>query len=116
MYDIIRDSSFGQILRFFTRNKILLFLDELPGFELPSPTTSEKKIEIESEASTVTNIGQQSDESKLSLDEELAQRDNVSVARTVSRPVHPVMTSDGVILVDWYTTGLSKYAYLRRSC
>ncbi|KAF8863389.1 MFS general substrate transporter [Acephala macrosclerotiorum] len=105
MYDIIRDSSFGQILRLLARNKILLFSDELPGFKLPSPTTSEKRIEIESETSTVTNFGQRSDGSKLSLDEEQAQQaDDVSIARTVSRPVHPVMTSDGVILIDWYTT------------
>ncbi|CZR50664.1 related to FLR1-Putative H+ antiporter regulated by yAP-1 and involved in multidrug resistance [Phialocephala subalpina] len=104
MYDIIRDSSFGQILRFFSRNKMLPFSDELPGFELPSPTTEEKRIEGESEASTVSNFTQRSDESKLNLDEELARADNASIARTVSRPVHPVMTSDGVILIDWYTT------------
>lgn len=117
MYDIIRDSSFGQLLRLFTKNKILRYPDEFPGFQLPSPvitTTEEKGIECESEASTVANFGQQSDESNLDLDEERAQRDNVTVERTISRPVHPVMTPDGVILIDWYTTGTSNREYLGR--
>lgn len=106
MYDTIRDSSFGQALRFVTGNKTLLFPDELPNFELPSPTTEEKKIDYESEVSTITNCNRESKGNELDIDEELAQRADIEpIERTISRPIHPVMTSDGIILIDWYATG-----------
>ncbi|KAE8445003.1 hypothetical protein EG329_014009 [Mollisiaceae sp. DMI_Dod_QoI] len=105
MYDIIRDSSFGQVLRYFTGNRILLFPDELPGFELPSPTSEEKRIEYQSEASTIANFGKDVNGNDSSPDEEHAQGADIPVARTVSQPVHPVLTFNGIILVDWYTTG-----------
>lgn len=33
MTDIIRDSAFGQIVRLFSRRKVLLYPEERPGFE-----------------------------------------------------------------------------------
>ena len=36
MSDLIREAPIGQILRFVTRNKVLLYPEEKPGFELPT--------------------------------------------------------------------------------
>jgi DHA1 family multidrug resistance protein-like MFS transporter len=36
MYDLIRDSTLGQIVRYLSRNKYLLYPDEIPGFEHPA--------------------------------------------------------------------------------
>jgi DHA1 family multidrug resistance protein-like MFS transporter len=36
MADIIRDSTFGQLIRFVTGNKLLLYPEEIPGFQCPS--------------------------------------------------------------------------------
>ncbi|KUJ22347.1 MFS general substrate transporter [Mollisia scopiformis] len=107
MFDIIRDSSFGQLLRLIAKNKILLFSDELPDFELPSPTTEEKEIEHQSETSTITNDrrGSSGDKIDRDEDEELATRPDIEpIERTISQPIHPIVASDGIILVDWYTT------------
>jgi DHA1 family multidrug resistance protein-like MFS transporter len=35
MYDIVRDSSFGQIVRYLTRNKYLRYVEESEDFEHP---------------------------------------------------------------------------------
>lgn len=108
MYDIIRDSSFGQVLQYFARNKILLFPDELPNFELPSPTTEEKRIEYQSEVSTISNFGQEASQNEVVDAEKQAQQaDNLSITRAASRPIHPVITSEGIVLIDWYSTGMS---------
>jgi hypothetical protein len=46
------------------------------------------------------DIGQQSDGMDANL------RDiELSLKETVSRAIHPVLTSDGILLVNWYTTG-----------
>lgn len=50
MADIIRDAPLGQILRFVTGNRVLLYPEERPDFELPASYTtllnSSEKTEI----------------------------------------------------------------------
>ena len=36
MSDLMREAPIGQLLRFVTRNKVLLYPEEKPGFELPA--------------------------------------------------------------------------------
>jgi len=48
MADIIRDSTLGQLIRFVTGNKLLLYPEEVPGFQCPSSygeSVSEKQPE-----------------------------------------------------------------------
>lgn len=108
MYDIIRDSSFGQVLRYFAGNKILLFPDELPNFELQSPAPEEKAIEYQSEVSTIANLEQEASKTEaVDAEKQDQEADNLSVTSVASRQIHPVITSEGIILVDWLTTGMS---------
>jgi hypothetical protein len=103
MLDIIRDSSLGKVVRFATGNRVLHHLDEKPGFKLPSPIQEpEKEAEARSETSVTTN--DQNLEDKI----EAASRQSSggpAAAKTTSHPIHPVLTSEGFTLVDWYATG-----------
>ncbi len=40
MEGVIRDSAFGQLLRFVTRNRVLLYPEEKPGFQIPGSYTT----------------------------------------------------------------------------
>lgn len=133
MSDLIREAPLGQAIRFLTRNKVLKYPEEEPGFELPdvyravldkklsssTPVSSEsptppldvdkEKSSLERnpikdlEAGRLTRTKSRTDtmpytEERLDVDNQLA------LEKTKSKPIAPVKTSDGHILVDWYTT------------
>jgi DHA1 family multidrug resistance protein-like MFS transporter len=123
MYDLIREAPLGQAIRFLSRNKLLQYPEELPDFELPLQYQIWQNSEKTRPGSRATTGP---------LDEELSAEgtsDNLSMTRTRSRhyshaytserfqveqqlslqrtktiPITPQKTSDGIILVDWYTT------------
>jgi DHA1 family multidrug resistance protein-like MFS transporter len=104
MFDLLRDAPLGQIIRYATGNRVLLYPEERPNFELPksyngsTPTDSENV-----SGSTTPRPRIDSDENNLerqvTLNEQMPERiASIPVAITPSR------LKDGTILVDWYTT------------
>lgn len=137
MYDIIRDSPFGQIARFLTKNKYFQYVEEQDGFQHPyyGPNPFLKEIESHPVTDTTSNALPEGTASINSaregsggtttrfrvaiahVDVENRHAENPierivttqsyhEVQRTESRPIQPTQTSDGTILVDWYTTGI----------
>ncbi|KAM5529741.1 major facilitator superfamily transporter [Fusarium oxysporum f. sp. phaseoli] len=135
MYDIIRDSPFGQIARFLTKNKYFQYVEEQDGFQHPyyGPNPLLKEIESHPVTDTTSNAlpeGTASINSAREGSGGTTTRFRVAIAhgdvenrhaenpiervvtmqsyhevqRTESRPIQPTQTSDGTILVDWYTT------------
>lgn len=137
MNEVLRDSPFGQIVRFLSKNKYFQYAEERDGFQNPyyGSRTLEKEANIELpttaassnttlEATAATGLARSnSQEPKTEAplagttnDVENGQSDNPiervitmqshsEVQRIESRPIKPTTTSDGTILVDWYTTG-----------
>jgi DHA1 family multidrug resistance protein-like MFS transporter len=136
MKDIIRDSTLGQIVRFVTRNKVLQYPEDASEFAIPeyylTGPSVEKRNNIESLSNESSNadvdsmrIGETVDSSPTLMAQNVdvernaaepdllrartqteIQAEQLQVDRTVSRPIIPVKTVDGDILVDWYTTGI----------
>ena len=133
MSDLIREAPLGQVIRFLTRNKVLQYPEEKPDFELPDVyrTVLQEKFSSSRAASSESpNRPLDVDQEKLSLErnsakdlesgsltrtksrtettpyteERLEIEHELSLERTKSKPIAPVKTSDGHILVDWYTT------------
>lgn len=136
MKDIIRDSTLGQVLRFVMRNEVLQYPEEASEFTIPEYYLREHSIEKPSNSEPSSNefssadIGSADREETLNIslssrsqniDVERAAADpdlltartqtemwaeQLQVDRTVSRPIIPVRTADGDILVNWYSTGI----------
>ena len=131
MTDLVREAPVGQIIRWVTRNRVLQYPEELPDFKLPEAyrrVINEKEhahIRPASESSETPPLDKEItvDDSRHGTDLEAAlartksrtattpyTEDRLEVeaelalARTVTRPIAPTMTSDGTILVEWYTT------------
>jgi hypothetical protein len=91
MYDTLRDSALGQLIRLFSHKKVFLYADEEPGFVLLSPASdTEKQIESGSQAHA---------------DDTPDDENRSPLSKTAGHPIHPTLTSDGVVLVDWYIAG-----------
>ena len=143
MSDLIREAPIGQLLRFLTKNKILKYPEELPGFQLPetyntilnapdsekfAPSRSDsEKDEVNDkgledfptlqnhvttrsirsgdiEAPTAITRTRTRESTKAYTEERLEIEAELQVERTKSLAIAPKKTSDGNILVDWYTT------------
>lgn len=173
MSDLIRDSPIGQLIRFITKNRVLLYPEEKPGFQCPtcyanpdaaaqnlksaiasyssdsaglstddpadvekagvepaeeaeSPVsrqrpgvdrleTSESSLEraataqdFERRESLQTSLSRVGTRTALRQSETRADLENAFRAATLEKgptmPIIPQRTSDGTILVDWYTT------------
>ncbi|KAH8594646.1 major facilitator superfamily domain-containing protein [Bisporella sp. PMI_857] len=126
MADIIRDSSLGQVIRFVSRHKYLQYVEEHPDFELPGPVAELIDGKVKPDDAETSSVSDDSSSSSsihsssdidANIDVEKAethdlrpyfsrttQAEAVGPERVESRPIVPTVTSDGVILVDWYTT------------
>lgn len=122
MSDLFRESTIGQIIRYLSGNKYFQYPEERPDFELPeaynTALNSSNLKEKPSNSDTDSNqppIANRDPEAALtrtksreSTRQWTPDRANVerelSLERTKSVPVVPTKTSDGTILVDWYTT------------
>lgn len=115
-----RDTAAGYFIRLISGKRLLKYPEEIPGFSFPAPVDNEdsKSIGTLSEKSTPS--------SRLAADEkDLSESDGATPAAR-SPPtnaedvehgdhdetlegsmIHPVKTKDGIILVDWYSTGES---------
>ena len=116
MADIIRDSTFGQFVRFATNNRIFQYEDEKTGFEVPvailgrlNRVPVESKIEGMIDANDINledgTKGESSNSSSSGKEQEGLGQDELAVNETASQMVHPVGSENGIILVDWYSAG-----------
>ncbi|KAL5044748.1 hypothetical protein BDW71DRAFT_185314 [Aspergillus fruticulosus] len=119
--DVIRDSPFGLTVRFLTKNKRLLHIEETDAFHHPyyptiadeNATDAQKHYQSSSESTSRwsscdleradTNISK--DELDRNMIERLVtQQSYHELAKNQSRPIKPTETNGGLVLVDWYTT------------
>lgn len=127
MADLIREAPLGQLIRFVSANRLFKYPEESPDFELPphytitqpSPKPSHDyegsnadnaAIEFgfgdikDNQASlAITKTKSRQYTTPFSLERaETEQQLNMEKTQTLS--IIPQQTSDGIILVDWYTT------------
>lgn len=130
MVDLIREAPLGQALRWITGNRLFQYPEEKPGFELPAqyltqinpekhtqPILSPISTKSSNPARDDTTTSGDSDLEDLGIAKTKSRRDTepysserfnveqqLALERTKTLPITPKKTSDGVILVDWYTT------------
>lgn len=139
MYGMVRDSPFGQIVRFVTKNKYFRYPEEQEGFTHPYYTSDPFPKEAEAEQSTTSNAGLE-DAATLGSDKQddrnatgdvptsgsdedlennntenpiervITMQSQHEAHRTESRAIKPTQTGDGMIVVDWYTTGIKPFS------
>lgn len=136
MNEVLRDSPFGQIVRFLSKNKYFQYAEERDGFQNPyyGSQTLQKEVDTElpttaassnttleptatvlekpssQEVATKPPLAEatndvENGESENPIERVVTMQSQSEVQRTESRPIKPTTTSDGTILVDWYTTG-----------
>jgi len=116
--DIIRDAAVGQLVRFFTKKRLLRYQEEEPDFQVPAfydaanviPQSNdvltvdpEKQDDMSSGCSSATCTLNALDASALSSKAELDTTEQHDLQQTVSKPVIPEKLDDGTVLVTWYT-------------
>lgn len=117
MLDLIREAPLGQAIRFLSRNKLLQYPEERPGFQLPPEYLEKLSQDEKSKLSHTPNESPPSsdvDESDTSEslkneqgtynDDTVEAQRQLTLQRTKSVPIAPQKTEDGIVLVDWYTT------------
>ncbi|KAL5320280.1 hypothetical protein ACEPPN_011081 [Leptodophora sp. 'Broadleaf-Isolate-01'] len=134
MSDLIREAPLGQFLRWASRNKLFQYPEEKVGFVLPTQYITQLNSEKDATAKEQATVPMRATPSTLSsadftsLDSDLeglglgatktksradtmpysSERFEVeqqlALERTKTIPIVPKKTSDGIILVDWYTT------------
>jgi DHA1 family multidrug resistance protein-like MFS transporter len=122
MTDLIREAPLGQTIRFLTRNAFFKYPEEQPGFEIPrhyvSQHTSEKLVSASAPNDTMSLEGtSERDEESLTVgrtksraetapysNERVQIEQQSAIQRTMTIPITPAKTADGITLVDWYTT------------
>ena len=103
--DLLRDSSLGQIIRLLFGRKVLPYADERLGFQLPSHYTTVLRDETKSDSLSSESGPELTPPVDRVPDLEIPeQKEGLDLERTRSLPIVPVKTSDGVVLVDWWTT------------
>jgi len=159
MSALLRDAPIGQLIRWVTKNRVLQYPEEKPGFECPdcyqaqkpsyasdasTPITSPPVVPDIAEkledpltpganflataptardvdpfdhagaheslnSRTLSKVMTRHDMSKMNTRADIEQAytnamHQGSIKQQQSRPIMPEMTSDGIILVDWYET------------
>jgi len=124
MADMLRDSAMGQLLRLVKR-EWFPYPDErldykLPDYEAAIDQEQEKEKSLEqstpadnhesrsqAEERTESVLGQQPDLEILRLATTVTEGHGDNAAEhAASHALTPMKTSDGIVLVDWYTTGM----------
>ena len=146
MSDLLRDAPFGQLVRFFTGNRVFQYPEEKADFRCPNsykidglshhpnPDNINEKEETKEAKDTADESrpplaasapvpDKLSDSSSNDTDlerqatlgihrtntlpysnERLEIEQKMELEKSMSKPVVPVVTSDGTILADWYST------------
>lgn len=116
MYDLIRDSPFGQIVRIVTNNHYLQYAEEKDGFQHPYFVQKENEAEVPGPDASVNSQSLDSTE-ETDLEENGYAEDPIERLATLqslheqekpeNKPIKATTTSDGSILVSWYTTSMA---------
>ncbi|KAI5463908.1 major facilitator superfamily domain-containing protein [Mariannaea sp. PMI_226] len=121
MIDLVRETPIGQAIRLISRNRLLQYPEERADFELPPQYVAILK---ESEKSSDQNRSRSSggiithsaggdnlsDGTRSTVctapysNDRMRAEQELDLQRTKSIPIDPQRTTDGIILVDWYTT------------
>jgi DHA1 family multidrug resistance protein-like MFS transporter len=133
MADLIREAPFGQFLRLVSGRRILKYPEEVEGFELPvqykvlfETANDTQGLATHQNSTKSTSLpespGELTQEDKETLDgvsmtrtksrqytepfsaDRATVEGELELQRTKTIPIIPQRTSDGIILVDWYTT------------
>ena len=128
MDELFRETPAGRLIRLASRNRVLLYPEERPDFQIPSGYTqrdasSTLQGDHESEASPNTSSPEdgekEMDEPRGDIETGLGgnttepspdalQQDiltpGLALQKEASQPITPQKSKDGSILVDWYTT------------
>lgn len=100
MTELFRDTVAGFLIRIITAKKFVWYPEEIPGFKIPTPVGEDV-----SDDSTAKSVDEKDVGEKLSWssknDEDVEQGNVLQPA--LSQIIHPVVTKDGIILVDWYS-------------
>ncbi|KAF3403274.1 Caffeine resistance protein 5 [Talaromyces pinophilus] len=110
LHDVVRDAPLGQLLRYFTNNRLFQYPEEHPGFELPEAWVHmlsnaglpETKHNGSNTPSTVATL--RSDQNTIS--DTTGEKPDVEsgyVSEDKASYMTPKMANDGIILVDWYS-------------
>jgi DHA1 family multidrug resistance protein-like MFS transporter len=131
MKDIIRHSSFGQLIRLLIRMNSLRYPDETQdsqnpeGYKVDSNHAKEDNVQEGSYPTSISasNVDILNEEKKTGTATPVTECQDIEMSnigirlgrnlsthvpaeRIASCPVVPKRTSDGTILVDWYSTGM----------
>ncbi|KAK9319845.1 major facilitator superfamily domain-containing protein [Lipomyces orientalis] len=119
MADLIRDAPLGQIIRYLSHDRLLQYQDEKPDFQLPTGYSHPEKVadsppelqemadddddgqELHARLTRTSTAGQRVTSFTA---KQLEAQQEFSLEREKSMVIVPVKTSDGILLVDWYTT------------
>jgi DHA1 family multidrug resistance protein-like MFS transporter len=107
MSTIFRDTAAGYFIRFIIGKKLLRYPEEMPGFEIPKPenhVTNNSYADEKVRDEDLGNTEFASNTSTKSRDVELGVGTGF-MEPTMSQAIHPVVTKNGIIFVDWYSTG-----------
>jgi len=102
MFDILRDAPLGQIIRYITGNRLLLYPEERPDFEPPKSYTDSTPPDTSANVSgsTTPRVAAQNN-----LGGQLTNTEHpIDRIATIPVAITPSRLKDGTILVDWYTT------------
>lgn len=114
MLDIVRDSTLGQMIRLVSHGRYFPYIDESPNFKMPHPVPPIRKATNENKEHVENLVPQNSSDSQTiisatrhieaDLERQLSRREPALPRTTFTSPIDPIITSDGITLVDWYST------------
>ncbi|KAM6525741.1 hypothetical protein FALCPG4_011275 [Fusarium falciforme] len=110
IHDVVRDAPFGQLVRYFTNNRLFKYPEEQPNFKLPEPwvrmmsDAEPDRIPDTASSSTLSNSSREQEtiEEHVSNAAEL-DLEKKEFPQDKSTRLTAKTTSDGTILVDWYS-------------
>lgn len=105
MSELMREAAFGQIMRYLSGNRLFQYPEDRADFQLPSQY---QNVDPDTDGGELKSPGL----SRVPTREETAPysrerfdvEQQLEIKRTQSLSLAPRVTSDGIILVDWYTT------------
>ena len=119
MKEIIRDAPFGQFLRYVTRNRVLKYPEEVPGFKCPEAYDKTSGEEKKSHTLTYADLevfekirlSHDSDSITTSTPKRVAPSavrgtntlllEQASSSHEEAKKIAPTKTKDGMTCVDW---------------
>lgn len=123
MLDLMRETPIGQAIRLLSNKRLLRYPEEMPDFKLPVEYLAlleGRETTIKKEQDTGERASDDSDGYGMEMlaavrtvasmrtakytEEQMRAERTLEMARTISIPITPEKTADGVVLVDWYTT------------